>query len=92
MDRGWLNWHSIQPSFPTVTMIGLQLNFLLGGVVIIEYVFEWPGIGWQLVGAIFYRDYLLLQATVLLVATFVVCVNLAVDLTYGALDPRIRYE
>jgi peptide/nickel transport system permease protein len=77
---------------PTVTMIGLQLSFLLGGVVIIEYVFEWPGIGWQLVGAIFYRDYFVLQATVLLVAVFVVFVNLAVDMTYGALDPRIRYE
>lgn len=77
---------------PTVTMIGLQLSFLLGGVVIIEYVFEWPGIGWQLVGAIFYRDYFVLQATVLVVAVFVVLVNLAVDLTYAALDPRIRYE
>jgi peptide/nickel transport system permease protein len=77
---------------PTVTMIGLQLTFLLGGVVIIEYVYEWPGIGWLLVGAIFYRDYFVLQAAVLLVAVFVVLVNLAVDLTYGALDPRIRYE
>lgn len=76
----------------TITIIGLQVSFLLGGVVIIEYVFEWPGIGWQLVGAIFYRDYYVLEATVLLVAVFVVSVNLAVDLAYGALDPRIRYD
>lgn len=76
---------------PLVTVVGLQLGTLLGGAVVIETVFDWPGIGSLAVGAIAARDYPLIQAVVLVVATLFVAVNLAVDLLYAYLDPRIRY-
>jgi len=77
---------------PVVTMLGLQLGALLGGVVILETVFAWPGLGRLIVTAINNRDYPVVQAAITLAAVIVVLVNLLVDLTYAYLDPRIRYE
>jgi peptide/nickel transport system permease protein len=74
----------------TVTMLGLQVGFLLAGAVYIENVFSWPGIGQMLVDAILKRDFPLVQGGVLFVATTYVVINLATDLLYGYLDPRIR--
>lgn len=76
---------------PVVTMLGLQLGALLGGVVVLETVFAWPGLGRLIVTAINNRDYPVVQAAVTFVAMTVVVLNLAVDLTYAYLDPRIRY-
>jgi len=75
---------------PVVTLIGLQLSYLIGGTVIVEAVFAWPGVGGLIVDAILGRDYPVVQATVLLVAVIVVLVSLAVDVTYSVLDPRVR--
>ncbi len=77
---------------PLVTVMGLQLGTLLGGAVITEQVFAWPGVGRLAVTAVTSRDYPIIQATVLVVSCVFVVVNLAVDLLYGFLDPRIRYQ
>jgi ABC-type dipeptide/oligopeptide/nickel transport system permease component len=76
---------------PIVTVAGMQFGFLLGGTVIIETVFAWPGVGRLVVQAIFNRDYPLVQAIVLVLAVIFVAVNLAVDMLYMILDPRISY-
>jgi ABC-type dipeptide/oligopeptide/nickel transport system permease component len=77
---------------PVITVIGLQLGTLLSGAVITESVFAWPGIGKLAVDAIKGRDYPLVQALVLFMAVIFIAVNLLVDILYGFLDPRIRYE
>ncbi|MCS6845004.1 MAG: ABC transporter permease [Caldilineales bacterium] len=77
---------------PIVTIIGLQFGTLLGGAVLTETVFAWPGLGRLLVDAIGYRDYPVVQGTVLVVTLGFVLVNLAVDVLYAYLDPRIRYH
>jgi peptide/nickel transport system permease protein len=76
---------------PLVTVVGLQLGGLLGGAVIIEQVFSWPGVGRLAVTAITSRDYPIIQAAVLLVSCVFVVVNLLVDIGYAFLDPRIRF-
>jgi ABC-type dipeptide/oligopeptide/nickel transport system permease component len=76
---------------PVVTLAGLQAGELLSGVVIVEVVFAWPGLGRLLVDAIFYRDYPIVQAAMVLVAATYALVNLAVDLMYVYLDPRVRH-
>lgn len=76
---------------PVVTVVGLQVGFLLGGAVLTETVFSWPGVGLQLYRAISTRDIPLIQGSVLLIAVTFVVINLAVDLLYALLDPRIRY-
>jgi peptide/nickel transport system permease protein len=73
-----------------VTMLGLQVGFLLAGAVYVENVFSWPGVGQLLVDAILKRDFPLVQGGVLLVATSYVAINLLTDLVYAYLDPRIR--
>jgi ABC-type dipeptide/oligopeptide/nickel transport system permease component len=75
---------------PVVTVIGIQLGNLLGGAVIVETVFGWPGIGRLLVDAIFQRDYPLVQAAILLITATFILINLLVDISYVYLDPRIR--
>jgi ABC-type dipeptide/oligopeptide/nickel transport system permease component len=75
---------------PVVTIIGLELGTLLGGAVITETIFAWPGVGRLSVQAIYNRDYPLVQAAVFVLATIFVLVNLVVDLLYTYLDPRIR--
>jgi peptide/nickel transport system permease protein len=77
-------------SIPIVTIVGIQFGYLLGGTVIIEQIFALPGLGRLLLTGILQQDYAVVQSTVLLVAVSFVLVNLAVDLTYRALDPRAR--
>jgi len=77
---------------PVVTVLGLQLGTLIGGAVITEYVFALPGVGRLVVDAVFARDYPLVQGVVLLIALGFILSNLAVDLLYGWIDPRIRYR
>ena len=77
---------------PVVTMLGLQLGHLLGGAVVTETIFAWPGVGRLVVDAIKNRDFPLVQAAMLVIVTLFIFVNLLVDFTYGFLDPRIRYE
>ncbi len=76
---------------PIVTVVGLQLGGLLGGAVLTESVFAWPGVGRMLVEAIGTRDMPLMQGTVLFVSLLFIMVNLVVDLSYAAINPRIRY-
>ncbi|HLW48558.1 MAG TPA: ABC transporter permease [bacterium] len=77
---------------PVVTLMGIQVGYLLGGSILVETVFSWPGLGLQLYDAIGARDLPLVQGGVLLAATIFVLINLCVDLSYGVLDPRIRYS
>ncbi len=77
---------------PVVTIMGLQFGTLLGGAVVTETIFAWPGIGRLAIQSIFNRDYPVVQATVFLAAVAFVAVNFVVDLFYAVLDPRIRYE
>jgi len=76
---------------PVVTVIGLQVGTLLGGAIIAETIFAWPGIGRLLIQAINQRDYPLVQGVVLLTAVVISLINLSVDLLYGAINPRVRY-
>ncbi|MEP7028464.1 MAG: ABC transporter permease [Candidatus Eisenbacteria bacterium] len=75
---------------PTITVIGLQFGYLLGGAIITETIFAWPGVGRWLVLAVSARDFRAVQGGVLLLATVFVLVNLVVDLMYAAADPRVR--
>ena len=75
---------------PVVTLIGLDLAALLAGSVITETIFAWPGVGRLAINAIYNRDFPVLQASVMVVSTIYVVVNLIVDLLYGVLDPRIE--
>ena len=76
---------------PVVTVLGLQLGVLMGGSVLTETIFAWPGIGKWLIEAIHRRDYPVVQGGILLTATLVIVVNLVVDLLYGVINPRIRH-
>jgi peptide/nickel transport system permease protein len=77
---------------PTVTVVGLEFAFLIGGLVVTEQVFNINGVGKMFVEAVVFNDLPMLQGLVLVVATSFVVVNLVVDLLYAALDPRIRYQ
>lgn len=76
-------------ALPILTILGVQVATLLSGAIVTETIFSWPGVGRLMVSAILARDFPLVQASVLVIATAVVLVNLCVDLLYGALDPRI---
>jgi peptide/nickel transport system permease protein len=92
LDENTVVWrHGLRNALlPVVTLVGLQLGALLGGAVITETVFSWPGIGLLLVDAIQARDYPLVQGCVLTISTTYVLVNLGTDLVYGVIDPRIE--
>ncbi|WP_226682434.1 nickel ABC transporter permease [Sutcliffiella horikoshii] len=77
---------------PVVTMTGLQFGFLIGGAVVVEQVFAWPGLGSYLVDSILARDYPVIQALILLFSFQFLIVNLLVDISYGFLNPQIRYD
>jgi dipeptide transport system permease protein len=77
---------------PVVTVIGLQVGVLMGGAILTETIFSWPGIASWVVAAIYNRDYPVVQGGVLLIATLIIFVNLGVDLLYGVLNPRIRHH
>ncbi|BES84437.1 glutathione transport system permease protein GsiC [Pectobacterium araliae] len=77
---------------PVVTMMGLQFGFLLGGSIVVEKVFNWPGLGRLLVDAVEMRDYPVIQAEVLLFSLEFILINLLVDMLYAAINPAIRYQ
>lgn len=90
-ERIILAIHALRPALvPIVTVIGLQLGGLLGGSVLVEYIFNWPGLATLLVTAIGRRDYPTVQSVILVIAMFYIVVNTVVDLSYGVIDPRIR--
>ncbi|MDF0725934.1 ABC transporter permease [Cytobacillus sp. S13-E01] len=85
--------HSLKNAvIPVLTVIGLQTGLLLGGAILTETIFGWPGIGRYIFDAINYRDYPVIQSGILVVATFFVFINLIVDLLYAVIDPRIKYN
>jgi peptide/nickel transport system permease protein len=77
-------------AIPIVTVMGLQFGSLLGGSVVVETVFAWPGVGWLMIQSIEARDLPVIRAAVLVLALFIVAINLAVDVIYTLLDPRIK--
>ena len=90
-DRFILFRHALRPSLlPLVTVVGLNIGFLIGGTLVIEYVFAIPGIGKRLFSAIQQRDFMMVQAITILITVFYVVVNTITDLTYMVVDPRIR--
>ncbi|WP_035287210.1 ABC transporter permease [Brevibacillus massiliensis] len=85
--------HALKNAFaPVLTVIGLQLGTLLGGAVLTETIFGWPGVGLYLFNAIGARDYAVIQSGILVLATIYIVVNLIVDLLYAYFDPRIQYK
>ncbi|MBM3519045.1 MAG: ABC transporter permease [Alphaproteobacteria bacterium] len=90
-ERAVILHHGLRNALiPVITVIGLQMTTLISGAVVIETVFAWNGIGDMLVGATLRRDYPVLQFGVLIVACAVVLINMAIDLIYSAVDPRVR--
>lgn len=87
-------WRHVMPNawIPIVTVVGLQLGFLLSGVIIVEVIFAWPGLGRLALLAVQDRDFTVLQGAVLIIAFMFLLINLVVDVLYGYLDPRVRYE
>ena len=77
---------------PVVTILGTETAAMLGGVVVTETVFAWPGLGRLFVEALTFRDYPIIRGQVLFLATVFIVANLIVDLSYTLFDPRIRYE
>jgi peptide/nickel transport system permease protein len=77
---------------PIATLIGLQVSSIISGSVLVETVFNIPGVGRMMVNALFSHDYPIVQGGALLITSFVVVINLLVDISYGWLDPRIRYR
>jgi ABC-type dipeptide/oligopeptide/nickel transport system permease component len=92
-ERSVMYRHALRNALlPVVTVVGTQFGGLLGGAVVTETIFAWPGLGRMAITGILTRDFPMVQGVVLLVAVIFVLVNLAVDLMYAFLDPRIRYE
>jgi peptide/nickel transport system permease protein len=91
-ERLTISRHGVRNALiPVVTVIGLQAGYLLGGDILVEIVFSYPGIGLAMVTGILARDFPLVQGAILMVAASYVVVNLITDLAYGAIDPRIHY-
>ena len=92
VERRVILLHALKNALiPTVTVIGLQFAFMLGGVVVVEVIFAWPGVGRLALDAISRRDYPMVQGAVLAVTITFVLINLLVDVLYAYLDPRIKY-
>ena len=92
-ERAVLLRHALKNAFlPISTIIGLEMGWLLGGAILTETIFSWPGLGRLVVDRILFRDYPTVQGSVLVIALIFVVVNLVVDISYAYLDPRIHYE
>jgi len=92
-DRAVVLRHALKNAFiPVLTLLGLQVSILVGGTVVLESVFVLPGMGRYLLEAVQYRDYPVIQGLNLIFATVIILANLVVDLLYGWLDPRVRYQ
>lgn len=92
MSETHILWREVLPNalLPLITLLGLSLGSLLGGVAVIEMVFSWPGLGRLAIEAITYRDFQLVQGVVIWIALMYMVINLIVDLSYNYLDPRLR--
>ena len=85
--------HALKNSLlPLLTLLGAQVGYLLGGAVIVEFIYNYPGVGLLTLEAVLRRDYPLVQAIVVITAGIFVTVNLLIDLSYGIIDPRVRYQ
>ncbi len=85
-------WYALKNAFiPVITLMGLQFAILLGGAVLTETTFSWPGMGTFLLDRISYRDYTSIQGTVIFIAIFIGVISLIVDIIYALLDPRVKY-
>jgi peptide/nickel transport system permease protein len=92
-ERSVITRHSLRNALiPVVTLIGIEMGYLLGGAFIVEQIFALPGLGRLLINAISQRDYALVQGTVLFVSLNFVAINLLIDMIYAAIDPRISYD
>ena len=92
-DRGVVWKHTLRNALiPVVTMTGLQFGFLLGGSIVVETVFAWPGLGRLLIDSVSFRDYPVIQAEIMLFSIEFILINLLVDLLYAALNPEIRLK
>jgi peptide/nickel transport system permease protein len=92
-ERAVISGHALKNAIiPVVTLLGIQLRNLVGGAVLIEQVFNIPGMGRLMVTGVFNKDYVVVQGTIMVVAIVVALANLAVDISYGYFDPRIRYD
>ena len=90
-ERGVVWTHMFRNALiPVITLMGLQFGFLLGGSIVVETVFSWPGLGRLLVDSVSFRDYPMIQAEILLFSLEFVLINLAVDVTYALVNPEIR--
>jgi peptide/nickel transport system permease protein len=92
-ERSVIYKHALKNSLiPVITVLGTDVGGLVGGLVVTEQIYVWPGLGWQMVTSIGQRDYEVVQGAVLFSALLFVSINLAVDVLYAFLDPRIRYD
>jgi peptide/nickel transport system permease protein len=92
-EQAVITGHALKNAIiPVVTLLGIQLRNLVGGAVLIEQVFNIPGMGRLMVTGVFNKDYVVVQGTIMVVAIVVALANLAVDISYGYFDPRIRYD
>jgi peptide/nickel transport system permease protein len=93
MERGIILKHALKNSLiPVLTVLGLEFSIIVGGSVIVETVFSIPGIGYLMVSSIFNQDYAVVQTCTLIFAVMIVLANLLVDVSYGWVDPRIKYN
>jgi peptide/nickel transport system permease protein len=92
LSDGWVLRHHALPNalLPTVTLVAINLGYVVAGAITVEVVFNWPGLGTLTVEALSARDYPVLQGIFLLLSVSVVLANLAADMLYGRLDPRVR--
>lgn len=92
-SRGIIWRHTLRNALiPVLTMVGLQFGFLLGGSIVVEFVFSWPGIGRFLIDSVNYRDYPVIQALILMFCLEFIIINLIVDVLYAVANPEIRYQ
>lgn len=92
-ERGVIWTHTLRNALiPVITLTGLQFGFLLGGAIVVETVFSWPGLGRLLIDSVGFRDYPVIQAEILLFALEFVLINLLVDVLYGLVNPEIRLK
>lgn len=92
MSESYILWKEVLPNamLPLITLLGLSFGNLLGGAAVVEIVFSWPGLGYLAVQSIIYRDFQLVQGIVLWIALMYMIINLAIDVSYNRLDPRLR--
>jgi peptide/nickel transport system permease protein len=92
-ERTVMTKHALKNAMlPVVTLLGLQIGFLLGGTVVLESLFSLPGLGTLLLNSVTYKDFPMLQALVLFFAMIIILINLAVDISYALFDPRVRFS